>query len=77
MNAMLFVIMRYAVTHGISSIENLNAQASPCEVSKHMASRTVETRGILKAFQVQVGARRIDENSGRSSVLKARQEIVM
>jgi hypothetical protein len=77
MNAIIFVIMLCAVTHGISNIENLNAEAKPSEVSKHMALKTVKTRGILKALQVQVGARGIDENSGRSSVLKARQEIVM
>jgi hypothetical protein len=46
MNAMLFVIMLCAVKHGISSIENLNAEAKPSEVSKHMASKTVTTRGI-------------------------------
>jgi hypothetical protein len=70
-------MMLCAVTRPTLSIENLNVEALASEDSKHMASRTVTTRGILKALQVPVGARVIDENSGRSSVLKARQEIVM
>ena len=48
MNAIIFVML-CAVTHGNVSIENRNAEAMPSEVSKHIASRTVTTCGIVEA----------------------------